>query len=495
MVSRRIIRHLEGLTVGQGHGYGKPFPVWPWERRFLSGAFRPGIAEAVLSVGRGAGKTTLIAGIATACLNAPGVAQPESEILVIASSQDQGGIAFRHMLRFLPPGQAGFRVRDTKQEMLIASHKTGVRVKVLPALPRALHGAAPSLIIADEVAQWPPTKIDRMLAALRSSAGKIPGCRLILFGTRPATAAHPMELAIRTADYAQVHKAAESDPAGWKSTWAKANPSIKYNPVLEQAYRREAKRAKLSPDEMVQFRALRLNMGCADTLQSFLADADVWRRAEGEAPKSGACYWGIDLGQTKASSAITCYWPKTGRLESLGSFGQVPDLAERGERDGVGRLYVEAHKRGELVTLGEEIPPPWQLITCAAKRFGRPRAIACDSWRIGELKEALSKAGMHVPLDHRRQGFGDGGEDVRNFRAALRGGDVTPVPSLFLAWAVSESRTVSDAAGNHKLAKNAEGGRRKMARDDAAAAAILAVSLAVRKHKSERTGYRLRLIG
>ena len=37
---------------------------------------------------------------------------------------------------------------------------------------------------------------------------------------------------------------------------------------------------------------------------------------------------------------------------------------------------------------------------------------------------------------------------------------------------------LSDPAGNSKLAKGSEGGRRLRARDDAAAAAILAVGLA-----------------
>ena len=47
--------------------------------------------------------------------------------------------------------------------------------------------------------------------------------------------------------------------------------------------------------------------------------------------------------------------------------------------------------------------------------------------------------------------------------------------SLLLRSAMSEARTVSDPAGNSKLSKKNEAGRRQNARDDAAAA-ILAVS-------------------
>ena len=100
-LAQRIIEHLETLTVAQGYGYGQPLEVWPWQKRFVYGAFRPGNAESALTVGRGAGKTTLIAGLATAFLEAPEVAQPNSEIAIIASGLDQGSIAFRHMQRFV----------------------------------------------------------------------------------------------------------------------------------------------------------------------------------------------------------------------------------------------------------------------------------------------------------------------------------------------------------------------------------------------------------
>ena len=73
-------------------------------------------------------------------------------------------------------------------------------------------------------------------------------------------------------------------------------------------------------------------------------------------------------------------------------------------------------------------------------------------------------------------GYKDGAEDVRSFRRGVLEGDVTPVPSLLLSSCVGEARVVADPAGNAKLAKSTEGGRRLRARDDAAAAAILAVA-------------------
>ena len=46
-----------------------------------------------------------------------------------------------------------------------------------------------------------------------------------------------------------------------------------------------------------------------------------------------------------------------------------------------------------------------------------------------------------------------------------------------------EATVVSDPAGNEKLSKTSEGGRRFRAKDDAVAAAILAVSAGVRHER------------
>ena len=48
---------------------------------------------------------------------------------------------------------------------------------------------------------------------------------------------------------------------------------------------------------------------------------------------------------------------------------------------------------------------------------------------------------------------------------------------------MAAARCAVDASGNAKLSKGSEGGRRMRAKDDAAAAAILAVSLGSRRGK------------
>ena len=482
MLYRDLIAYIERLRVGQGYRHGEPVQLWPWQRRFLKRTFTADVDFASLSIARGGGKTTLCAAVALAFLDAPGIAQDGSEIVIVSATQKQGAQLFDHVGRFIGRERDRFRIREYAHELEVKHRETGVKLSVFPARPESLHGSAPALTLLDEVAQWPRTKIDRMLAALETASGKIPGSRVISLGTRAATAGHAFETLIRSADYSQVHAARQTDPVFQRRTWERANPTIKKNPVLLDAYRGFARKAKTSPERLQAFKALRLNQGVSDILENYLADPDLWEAAEADRPAKGRCFWGLDLGQTEAASAVAAYYPASGRLESIAAFGNVPDLSERSRRDGAGQLYHVAHRRGEIVLLGERVVPTWQLLSVALRRFGTPSAIACDRWRVGELRDALSQAGISCPVEERGQGFRDGAADVRAFREALAGGKVAPVRgTLFLTACVSEARTISDPAGNHKLAKNVQGGRRQKARDDAAAAAILAVSLGVRR--------------
>ena len=492
----RTRRYVRGLRIGQGRHAGQPFEVLRWQSRFLRGALADGVSESALSLARGGGKSTFTAAIACAALDGP-LAEPAAEVLVVASSHEQGQIVFRHVQRFLADKiEAGeFRMQDTVNTSRLTSRRTGTMLTVKGSDPRRLHGAAPALTIADELAQWPTPRVDAMLAALRTAAGKIPGSRLFLIGTRPADEAHPFATALREADYSQVHAARPDDSPFARSTWRRANPSLGHMPDLLEAIAREAKAARRDSSLLPSFKALRLNMGVADTEQAMLLEAGSWAAIEGGAERAVRCVWGLDLGTSAAQSAVAAYWPETGRLEALAAFPWEPSLSERGLRDGVGNLYLLCFDRGELIRAGRRAVELESLFRQALARFGAPAAIGGDRWRDAEAFDALNAAG--VPLCEfmpRGQGYKDGAEDVRAFRRACLEGRVRPVESLLLRHAMSEARVVMDPAGNSKLAKQSEGGRRLRARDDAAAAAIVAVALGARQDVVARRPMRTAIV-
>ena len=420
--------------------------------------------------------------------------------MIAASSFEQARIAFEHVIAFMGDkldDKRRWKVWDTAQQARIEDRKTGARVRCIGSDPRRAHGLAPVLVLADEPAQWPETTGERMVAALRTAAGKQPHSRFVAIGTRSADAEHWFsKMLAGSADYAQSHAARPDDPPFQKRTWAKANPSLAHMPDLESAIRTEARQARQDPALLASFEALRLNLGTEDAAVSTLLDAGLWQTIEGVAEMDGPVVWGVDLGTSAAQSAVAGFWPETGRLECIAAFPCEPSLAERGLRDGVGGLYAECARRGELLTLGGRAVDVAMLLQAALERLGRPSRVVADRWREAELRDALEGAGVPpAAFSARGMGFLDGAADVRAFRKACADGRVVPAPSLLLRSAMAEARTVSDPAGNSKLAKGSQGGRRLRARDDAAAAAILAVAAGVRRRVAPRRSMRHALAG
>ncbi|MDE0510024.1 MAG: terminase large subunit [Gammaproteobacteria bacterium] len=476
----RLKEYISTLPITQGRNAGERFFVMPWQARFLRGIEREGVRTAALSLGRAGGKSTLTSAIACAGLVGP-LAVPRAETVVCASSFAQGKIIFDHVLAFLRDiievDRRRWRIQDSANVASITDQTTGCKVRCIGSDPKRAHGLAPALVLLDEPAQWPDTTGERMLAALRTGLGKQPWSLLIALGTRPDSPEHWFEKMLAGgADYSQCHAANEDDPPFQRRTWLKANPGMRYMPDLEEAIRAEALEAKRDPVMLSSFRALRLNLGTSDVRRQYLLMPNTWKQIEGNAAKTGPTVWGIDLGGSAAMSAITCHWTETGRLESLAAFPSDPDLRDRGLHDGVDRLYLDCANAGELITTGGRAVAVKPLVEAALSRFGLPDAILADRWREDELFDALQALGIHVRIIPRGMGFKDGGEDVRLFRHGCLGGNVTPVKSLLMRSAMGEAMTISDPAGNEKLAKNAGGGRRMRARDDAAAAAILAVA-------------------
>lgn len=495
-----VIDGIGRLPVTQGRRAGERFAVLPWQRRLVRGIVAA--RTSAISVARGNGKSALLAGVATAALIGP-LRQRRGETIIVASSFAQARILFEFITGAIgptlarPENRRRFRVADSANSATIEDRQTGCRVRCIGSDPRRAHGLAPVLVLADEPAQWPPGTGERMVAALRTSSGKQPHSRFVALGTRPADPEHWFsKMLAGGADYAQCHTAGPDDPPFQRRTWRKANPSLDHMPDLEEAIRAEAREARRDPAMLAAFEALRLNMGTSDTETALLLDAGLWREIEGEAARNGPCIWGVDLGTSAAQSAIAAFWPATGALECLAAFPCEPSLTERGLRDGVAGLYEACARRGELLTLGQRSTAVSGLLRAALERFGRPSRIVADRWREAELRDALDAAGVPATtLETRGQGFKDGAEDVRAFRRACADGRVTPAPSLLLRAAMMEARTVSDPAGNSKLSKGAEGGRRLRARDDASAAAILAVAGGARNPAKARQPLRWALAG
>ena len=473
---------IEGLALPDT---GETFALMPWERDFCK-LLESESGDVALSVARGNGKTALVAAIATAAVHPEGPLHRRRALTVIVAHDfKQAGIAFGDVRDMLfPDGQPGkaWRMQDSSNARRIEHRPTGAAVEVISSNPRRAHGLRPLLVLADEPAQWEDGISGAMVAALKTSLGKMPGSRMIALGTRPATPDHWFERMLEEGPALVYAAAPDADPTD-EANWTAANPSLEWMPHLRDRIALEAADTG-EPSALARFRALRLNAGVADTAAAVLISAEAWARVESAdpAPREGRPIWGVDLGGSAASSAIAAVW-RTGRVEVFAAFPAGKPLAERGRTDNVGSRYGELAARGELVTLGGHGMDYGALMRTARERFGAPFGMVADRWRQAELADANRAAGVRVRfLDGRGMGFKDGGEDVRLFERAVLEEKISVVPSRLARDALYEARCITDPAGNRKVAKGSEGGRRSRARDDAAVAIVLAVSWYMRNY-------------
>ena len=470
--------YLAGLTVSQGPGRGKRLKLMPWERDLVAMFDAPG--DLALTIARKNGENDVGCRDCGCDPGRSAGAAPHGHCAcgrVAAAGEDCVRPCTRIPGRTLKDHKR-WRVVNSTNIALIEDRGSGAKLFCVGCKPETIHGLAVGLAILDEPAQWPPNVRDKVLAAVRTSAGAADSFRMVALGTRPDDDAHWFGRMLK-GDRALVYQAeVECDPMA-EDSWKAANPSWGYFPALRAAIRTEAKAAALDPMQLASFKALRLNLGTADTMSACLMEAADWKRMEVEAVTiDGGYLLGIDLGSGASMSAAAAYDPGSGALDYVAALPESPSLARRGIADGVGTLYLEMLASGDLIQAGGRVADVNALIAEARHRWGDPVAVVCDRWREADLRQSLDAIGfpLGVRVVTRGQGFKDGAEDVRKFRAACLSGEVHPRRSLMARSAMREARVKSDPAGNVKLCKKNEGGRRQLARDDVAAAAIIAVA-------------------
>ena len=467
------------LAVTQGAGVGDLLQLWPWEVDLLDRLEALPGGELGLTVAAGAGKTVLAAAVCAAAVAGP-LAQPRGTVIGVAGSFTQALILADHVQAFLKPitdeDPDRWRVLRSESAALVEDRETGASFRAREANARTLHGSAPSLIVADEPAQWMPTQTEAIYSAIRSRLGKIPGSRLLAIGTRSADPQHWFSrLLLRSG----VVYAADAD-ADWADsvTWEAANPSLPHLPELLAVYEREAREAAVDPSLLPAFRALRCNMGAVDHEVSVLIEVLDWQRAEAEIlpAAAGPAVWGVDLSGGDAMAAVAAFWPSTGRVEAIAVFPEIPSLDDRARTDAAD--YQTMNADGDLLVMGRRVVPVADLILEALRRFGRPVKIVADYHAERELRQALDDAEFPaaVLVTASMGGLKDSPGRVRDFRRAVKGGKVWALPRLLIRQSLANARTVSDSMGEERLVKGGVTGRKRTARDDVAVSIVAAVS-------------------
>ncbi|CAJ0867063.1 hypothetical protein AMST5_01918 [freshwater sediment metagenome] len=480
----KVIAFIETLRVPEGPLAGQRIKLAGFQKEFITGALGRGISIAALSVGRGAGKTTLGAALCLAALLGKVDPQPRREIVIGAKTRDQGAIAWRlieGLASSLPLKTRKLLtfVRAPRLQIRYDGDGGGHILNVLASDARNALGLSPVFSLLDERGHWLDERGDALEAAITSAAGKRGG-RVVVISTSAATDNHAFSRLLDQPGegvYAVEYRAPDDLAPDDLEAIRAANPGAVEGIGSSEEWLQAAARRALARggSALSNFRLYHLNQRVSHEARAVLISVDRWQACEVDElpPRQGPLTCGIDLGGSASMSAWANFWHETGRIECYGAFPSSPDLLERGRNDGVSGRYQEMFERGELLTLGQQVVDvPAFVSAMVAKLAGYPiQALCCDRFRQSEFLEALAKAGLAIMPTWRGQGWKDSAEDVERFRQFAFERRIKAARSLVLRSALGDCVTLVDPSGNAKIAKG-----RSTARVDAATATVMAVA-------------------
>lgn len=476
----KAIRFIETLKIPTGRNAGKPMKLAEFQKHLIKGAFEDAIRVAIFSVARGNAKSATTAAIAVAELFGVFEDQPRREILLAAGKRDQAEVVWTYaldLIRAMPDEiQKRIKVRySPKLEIeLDGEHK----VRAIAADGAGILGTSPTLVIYDERASWPEPKGSRLETALLTGALNRGG-RVLIISTSAATDLHPFSRWLdedEPSTYRQEHRA----PAGLQPDDPRAiraaNPGIDVGiaPPLKELQVAARRAMARGGGDLAAYRLLHLNQRVNDASNEPLVNLDDWYQVETDTlpEKRGPLVVGLDLGGSASMSAAAFFWAETGRLEARGWFPSRPGLLDRGQRDGVGNVYVSMQSEGTLRTLGDAtVPVSGWIAAVVAAADGYPIDAVCyDTFKQSEIQDGLRAVNLNARQVLRRFGPFDGGEDAERFRRAVYDRHIQTPETFLMRAALADAVCKRDGQLNPCLDKG-----RSTGRIDAVSAAVLAV--------------------
>lgn len=373
---------------------------------------------------------------------------------------------------------------------------------VLSGKAEGKHGRSPTVVVGDEMHEWPSTELATTLrqgmgarlqpielyastAGLKSApvgyelfdeSRKILSGPLDNPGTNNDNGAgiyDPSTLVVMFA-------AGEDDDWQSEEVWRKANPNLGLSPTID-FLRREAALAKNNPRAESHFRRYHLNQWVESVTKwlpvkkwdACAQNPDAWR-TRWEALRGRRCHLGFDVSSTQDITALVAWFPPSNPDEKtlLAARFWVPaeNIDIRSARDRVS--YDRWLKIGAIEsTPGDYVDQSYlQAAIGEALECFRVETIGFDPWNAAKLVADLQNEGADPALFVKvRQGIPSLGEATKDFEKSVFAGSLDHGGHPVLRWMAQNALVRFDR--NMNFAPDKERSREKI---DGVVAAIIA---------------------
>ena len=471
----------------------------PYQRRFLAAVDDPRYRTVAASWPRGAGKTTLAGHVVARALT-PGdpLYRAGGEVVLFAGSIEQCRLTYRQALTFLEPRIREYRLVDSATRVAITRKGCRTRLKAVGSNPKTSLGlVGVPLAILDEPAALHTVGGTSLWDAIRTAQGKVGSpLKAILTGTlAPAEPGSWWPVLVENGTHGSTWVGVLQGRAKRWSHWReilRVNPLARTHPEFAEVLREERDAALADSRLAGSFKSFRLNLPAGDESATLLR-VDDWERviARPVPEREGRPVVGIDLGAGRAWSAAVAVW-RGGRVEALAIAPGIPSLEAQERRDRMPwGTYRRLALRGSLrVAEGLRVQPPAELWRAVTAAWGRPARVVCDRFRLSELQDAVSG----VEIVPRVSRWSESSEDIRALRKLAADGPLAVAPEShgLLTASLAVAMVATDDAGNVRMKKR---GVNNQARDDAAAAMVLAAGSFKRAPPAPRRRLRSAIVG
>lgn len=482
--ARAIGYFRDVLRLNGGEFEGVPYELLPWQSFIVGSLFGwkgpdgyRRFRVAYVETGKGSGKSPIAAGIGLYGLTADGEAR--AEIYAAATKKDQAMILFRDAvaMRDQSPELAVRLIKSGVGENTwnLAYHQTASFFRPISA-DDGQSGPRPHIALLDEVHEHRTGTVVEMLRAGTKSRRQALMFMITNSGTSKQTVCweyHDYGAKVAAGSiaddsfFAYVCALDEGDdPFKDERCWAKANPSLEHGLPGLKYLREQVTQARGMPAKESIVR--RLNFCQWVEAESPWIGGELWFGAEDKQFDAAMligrrCWGGLDLGSTQDLTALALlfepdecdphwrlvphFWLPGDGLHDKADKDRVPYIAWRD----AGHLEAQpgrAINKLAVIRRLAEIASLYDL-----------QEVGYDRWRIEDLKMLLDQEGISLPLVPFGQGFKEMAPAIDEFERLLLGGQLKHGGNPVMTWCAANAVTMSDPAGNRKIAKEKATGR------------------------------------